>query len=104
MEMFVQVSENRVIPTRNIVDIAIFPESEGGWDDEMQEPILQHPLRVDIMTNASKSYYDDGGDYPSYVPHAWPYTITLKGEEARTFLDARPTYSPVAGPEAASGR
>ncbi len=91
MEMFVQVSENRVIPTRNIVDIIIFPESEGGWDDEMQEPILAHPLRVHIVTNATNATRL-GDDEIS------PYVIVLRGTEARTFLDALPTYTPKAEP------
>jgi hypothetical protein len=88
MDMFVKVSENRIIPTSNIVDISIFPATEEGRDEEMQEPILARPLRVDIITNATTSVYSDGGDYPGHA-HAevFPYTITLKGEEAQTFLD-----------------
>jgi len=88
MNMFVKVSENRIIPTSNIVDISIFPATEEGRDEEMQEPILARPLRVDIITNATTSAFDDGGDYPEHA-HAsiMPYTITLRGEEAQTFLD-----------------
>ncbi len=95
MNMFVQVSENRIIPTRNIVNIIISPEIEEGWDEEMREPILARPLKVDIITNATSSFYDDGGDHPE---HSYtiikPYTIVLRGEEAQAFLDALPTYSP----------
>jgi hypothetical protein len=99
MEMFVQVSENRIIPTRGIVDIKISPATEESWDGELREPIPARPLRVDIITNATTSAYDDGGDYPEHA-HAsiMPYTITLRGEEAQAFLDALedalPTYTP----------
>ena len=95
MEMFVRVSENRIIPTRGIVDIKIYPATEEGRDEEMQEWIYARPLRVDIVTSATTSVYSDGGDYPGHA-HAevFPYTITLKGEEAQTLLDALPTYSP----------
>jgi len=93
--MFVRVSEYRIVPTGNIVDIKISPATEEGRDEEMQEWIYARPLRVDIVTNATTSVYDDGGDYPEHA-HAsiMPYTITLRGEEAQTFLDALPTYTP----------
>ena len=95
MEMFVRVSEYRIVPTQNIVDIKISPATEEGRDEEMQEPILARPLRVDIITNATTSAFDDGGDYPEHA-HAsiMPYTITLRGAEAQAFLGALPTYSP----------
>jgi len=95
MEMFAQVSENRIIPTRGIVDIAIFPATEEGRDEELGEWLYARPLRVDIVTNATTSVFDDGGDYPEHAHTAIaPYTIVLRGEEAQTFLDALPTYSP----------
>jgi hypothetical protein len=86
--MFVRVSENRIIPTRGIVDIKISPATEEGRDEEMQEWIYARPLRVDIVTNATRSVFDDGGDYPEHA-HAsiMPYTITLRGTEAQTFLE-----------------
>ncbi len=95
MNMFVRVSENRIIPTSNIVDIVISPAAEEGRDEEMQEWIYARPLRVDIVTSATTSVFDDGGDYPEHA-HAsiMPYTIILRGEEAQTFLDALPTYTP----------
>jgi hypothetical protein len=99
MEMFVQVSENRIIPTRNIVDISVFPATEEGRDEELGEWIYARPLRVDIVTNATTSAFDDGGDYPGNAHTAIaPYTIILRGEEAQVFLDALPTYTPVAEP------
>ncbi len=95
MDMFVRVSEYRIIPTRNIVDISVFPATEEGRDEEMQEWIYARPLRVDIITNATTSVYDDGGDYPGNAHTAIaPYTIILRGTEAQTFLDALPTYTP----------
>jgi len=93
--MFVKVSENRIIPTSNIVDIVIPPATEEGRDEEMQEWLYARPLRVDIVTNATTSVYSDGGDYPGHA-HAsiMPYTITLRGTEAQALLDALPTYTP----------
>ncbi len=95
MEMFVRVSEYRIVPTSNIVDIDVSPAQEAGWDDGEWEPIIPRPLRVDILTTASQSRYDDGGDYPEtrHVEIS-PYVITLRGAEAQTFLDALPIYSP----------
>ncbi len=103
MEMFVQVSEYRIIPTRNIVDIKISPATEEGRDEELGEWLYARALRVDIITNATTSAFDDGGDYPGNAHTAIvPYTITLRGEEAQAFLDALedalPTYTTAAEP------
>jgi hypothetical protein len=103
MEMLVQVSENRIIPTRNIVDIKISPEIEEGRDEELGEWIYARPLRVDIITNATTSAFDDGGDYPGNAHTAiMPYVIVLRGEEAQAFLDALedalPTYTTCPSP------
>jgi len=99
MEMFAQVSENRIIPTRGIVDIAIFPATEEGRDEELGEWLYARPLRVDIVTNATTSVFDDGGDYPEHSHTAIaPYTITLRGTDAQVFLDALPTYRPALEP------
>ncbi len=95
MEMFVKVSEYRIVPTSNIVDIDVSPAQEAGWNAGGWKPIPARPLRVDIVTTAGESQYDDGGDYPERQHIAIrPYTITLRGVEAQTFLDALPIYSP----------
>jgi hypothetical protein len=77
----------RALQVRIIVEVITTPAREGGWDEERGEKIYPSPLKVEIVTTAAASTYEDGGDYPDraqVTPH--PYTVTFYGDEAKTFL------------------
>ena len=77
------------IHTPNIVEVTVTPARESGWDEERGERIQPSPLTVEVITTAPDSTYNDGGDYPDRVREVTrPYTVTLYGEQAESFLKA----------------
>lgn len=105
MMMFIEVSDSRVVPTGNIVDIRITEATEAEevsaedareYDRNDAFTIPARPLAVEIITTATTSSYDDGGDFPEFKHTDWhPYAITLHGEEAERFLAVLRTRGPV---------
>jgi hypothetical protein len=51
----------RALQVRNIVDVITTPAREAGWDEEMGEKIYPAPMKVEVVTTAAASTYEDGG-------------------------------------------
>ncbi len=101
---FVQVGD-RIINTDAIVEVKITAARErrvlsdeevAEYDYPRDNVLPARELRVDVVTTATTSSYDDGGDYPEFRHTDFhPYTITLLGEEAQALLDLLTTVEPV---------
>lgn len=97
--MFVRIG-SRVLNTDAIVQATIIEALPEREDEETGETLRAIPLRVDVITTASTSTYDDGGDFPEFKHTDYhPYCITLWAEDAEKFLTALPVYEPVIGDE-----
>lgn len=98
--MFVRTSSRRIVNTEHIVEIEIIearPErTEFDEEDYVERTYPARPTKIEIITDAVVSRYDDGGDYPEFR-HAIveAHAIVLVGEEAELFLTALPVYTPV---------
>lgn len=97
--MFIRVSETRIVPTANIVDILVTPARTARYVSTTESASMvsdSSPLVVEIVTNATVGRFDDGGDHPDLAHvEQMPYAITLHGVEAEKFLAALPVYEPV---------
>ncbi len=110
--MFVRI-EDRVLNTDKIVEIKITParerreltEEEAAEFDYPRDNVLPaRPLRVEVITTATTSSYDYGGDYPEFSHTDFhPYAITLLGREAQALLDVLTIVEPVAALDSKGG-
>lgn len=93
--MYIKVGR-RVINMDNIVEARVYPATPAGTDEDTGEEYRVTATRVEIVTTAITSEYDNGGDFSDFRhTEIRPHTITLGGEDAEKFLVALPVYEPV---------
>ena len=93
--MYLRIGD-RIINTDNIVEARVSPATPAGTDEETGKEYRATSVRVEIVTTAITSEYDDGGDLPEFRhTRILPHTISLAGEDAEKFLTALPVYEPV---------
>lgn len=93
MAQFVRAGD-RLINLDNVVEIRVREAKESytltAGAKQLRpkgDVVPARPLRVDIVTTATTSSYDDGGDFPeSKHTDVQPYGLTLWEEEAAEFL------------------
>lgn len=87
---------DRLINPEQIVEVKVTPATEpeevgaeDAWeyDRDGAFTIPARPLSVEVVTTATTSSWDDGGDYPEFKHTDFhPYVIRLVGDEAEEFL------------------
>lgn len=94
--MYLRIA-NEIINTDSIVTAQVSPATPASVDEYTGEEYRATLLRVEVVTTAVTSEYDDGGDYRTPNTVIRPYSFTLAGDEAEKFLAALPVYEPVTG-------
>ena len=102
--MFLRIGD-RIINTDKIVEIDVSParerrelspEEAAEYDYPPGNVLPARPLKALVVTTATTSSYDSGGDYPEFRHTDFhPYAITLYGRDAETLLDALTIVEPV---------
>lgn len=90
------VLPDRVLFTANIVEVKITEarerrvltdEEAAEYDYPADNALPARPLSVAVVTTATTSSYDDGGNFPDFAHTDWhPYVVNLVGGDAGEFL------------------